>query len=86
MLGDIFAEQGLLRPKLYRFPLPPELYRYDTDNVLAVYEEISRKVLDRRSKQDGEELRKLISVAYLDSQQGVAISHDKVVVIGQKPK
>ena len=54
--------------------------------MLAIYEEISRKVLDRRSKEDGERLRKLISVAYVDSQQGVAICHDKVVVVGQKPK
>ncbi|KAL2054873.1 hypothetical protein ABVK25_004695 [Lepraria finkii] len=29
-LGDIFAAQGLLRTRLYRFALPPELYRYDT--------------------------------------------------------
>lgn len=85
-LGDIFAAQGLLRPRLYRFALPPELYRYDTDNVLSIYEEISRKILDRRDKRDGEELRKLISVAYVDSQQGVAICHDKVVVVGQKPE
>ena len=53
--------------------------------MLAIYEEISRKVLDRRDKEEGEKLRKLISVAYADSQQGVAICHDKVVVVGQKP-
>ena len=84
-LADTFAAQGLLEPRLYRYPLPPELYRYDTDNVLAIYEEISRKVLDRMDKEKGEELRKLIAAAYVDSQQGVAICHDKVVVVGQKP-
>ena len=36
-------------------------------------------------KEKGEELRKLIAAAYVDSQQGVAICHDKVVVVGQKP-
>ena len=84
-LADTFAAQGLLEPKLYRYPLPPELYRYDTDNVLSIYEEISRKVLDRSNRGEGEELRKLISAAFINSQQGVAICHDKVVVVGQKP-
>ena len=85
-LANTFAAQGLLEPRLYRYPLPPELYRYDTDNVLSIYEEISRKVLNRRDKGEGERLRKLISAAFVDSQQGVAICHDKVVVVGQKPR
>ena len=86
MLADTFAAQGLSEPRLYRYPLPPELYRYDTDNVLSIYEEISKKVLDRQEKGKGEELRKLISAAFVDTQKGVAICHDKVVVVGQKPR
>ncbi|KAL9597703.1 MAG: hypothetical protein Q9219_004960 [cf. Caloplaca sp. 3 TL-2023] len=85
-LAQIFAEQGLVATSLHRFPLPPELYQYDTDCVFGVYEEVSRKVLDPKGQGEGEKLRNLISAAYLDSRQGVAICHDKIVVIGQKPK
>ena len=85
-LADAFAAQGLLEPRLHRYPLPPELYRYDTDNVLSIYEEISRKLLNKVNKAKGEELRKLIAAAFVDTQQGVAICHDKVVVVGQKPR
>ena len=84
-LADSFAAQGFLQPRLYRYPLPPDLYRYDTDNVLLIYEEISKKLLDRQEKGKGEELRKLIAAAFVDVQKGVAICHDKVVVVGQKP-
>ena len=54
--------------------------------MLSIYEEISRNLLDRRGKGEGEELRKLIAAAFEDTQQGVAICHDKVVVVGQKPR
>lgn len=84
-LANYFTAEGLQRPMLHRYPLPPELYRYDTDNVLAVYEEISRKVLDRRGRGEGEELRRLIAAAFVDARMGVAVCHDKVVVVGRKP-
>ncbi|MCJ1383156.1 hypothetical protein MMC17_006269 [Xylographa soralifera] len=79
-LADAFMVQGLINSRLYRYPLPPELYRFDTDNVLAMYEEISRKLLDRRGKGEEEKPRKLISAAFIDTQKGVAICHDKSLV------
>ncbi|KAI4232071.1 MAG: hypothetical protein LQ349_005224 [Xanthoria aureola] len=84
-LAKILAAQGLVDSRLDRYPLPPEFYQYDTDNVFGVYEEISKKVLDKRGKGEGDKLRKLIAAAFVDSRKGVAISHDKVVVTGRKP-
>lgn len=83
-LLNLFTREGLKHATLDRYEMSPAYRRYDNDKSLTAYEEFSRTVLDPRGKGEGEYLRGLIGRASKECQQGVGLTADMVVVVGQK--
>lgn len=83
-LSDFFTREGLNQATLDRYEMSPAYRRYDNDKSLTAYEEFSHTVLDPRGNGEGEHLRGLIGRASKECQQGVGMTADMVVVVGQK--
>ena len=69
---------------IHRQTCPLERLPFQTAMLLATYEELSYSHLDKLDGDQGQDFRMMISKAVQETTQGVALSVDRIVVVGQK--
>ena len=68
-----------------RIPMSKASAKFDNDKSLSTYEEFSFAVLDRKEKEEGEKLWKMIGQAFDEGRKtDVTLTTDMVVAIGRK--
>ena len=82
-LHQTFAQQGLVGTKLDRYKIAPRYYAFWNLSRLWAANEVNHKLYSETAK--GQEIAETISQTYAEFQQGVAVTADVVVAVGQKP-
>ena len=80
----MFAEEGLEDNYLYRYGVPIELARANSELQLLVMDEFASRLVNEGNKDEGAKLYQLLEEAYQEILAGATLYLPRLVCVGRK--